>query len=380
MKLFEFRILYSVDVMIDMHNGNTGGETMGQKDTILKRYFSDEACFADLINGVIGAGKKLVVAEQVIDLDSQVGIRMPESISEPNDVTAKKGSKTGHKKIRPRYRDLVRKIALGMNFVVIGIEEQEHTHYLMPVRCMGYDLREYERQVDKDSAQTMREYEEKLIHLSREEFLSGFRKNGKLRPCITLVLYFGDDWDGATSLHQLLDYEGIPEEFRPFINDYQVFILNVKKLNNTDVFHSDIKLVFDSIRYASDKEAFRKKVLENEAYGRLRGDAYDVICQYANLQEMDGISVRTCEKGEGNMCKAMLELIEEGREEGRDKMLISLVCKKKKRGFNVEQIAEALEEALEKIESICMAIEVCGTYEDHDRIYRQWKDCITAHI
>ena len=39
----------------------------------------------------------------------------------------------------------------------------------------------------------------------------------------------------------------------------------------------------------------------------------------------------------------------------------------------MEQIAEALEEALEKIESICMAIEVCGTYEDHDGIYRQWK-------
>ncbi|MBR6527690.1 MAG: hypothetical protein IKT45_07065 [Lachnospiraceae bacterium] len=159
-----------------------------------------------------------------------------------------------------------------MNYIVVGIEEQEYTHYLMPVRCMEYDLREYERQVDKGSAQTMKAYEEKLLHLSREEYLSRFQKNGKLRPCVTLVLYFGDHWDGAVSLNQLLDYEGIPDEFRPFINDYHVHILHIKKLENTDMFQMDIKLVFDSVRYAGDKEAFRKKVLENEACGRIQKD------------------------------------------------------------------------------------------------------------
>ena len=250
---------------------------------------------------------------------------------------------------------------------------------MMPVRCMEYDLREYERQVDKDSAQTMKAYEEKRIHLSKEEYLSRFQKNGKLRPCITLVLYFGEHWDGATSLHQLLDHEGIPDEFLPFINDYHVHILHIKKLENTDMFQTDIKLVFDSVRYAGDKEAFRKNVLENEAYGRLRGDAFDVIRQYANLKEVDSVSVCDNKKGEENMCKAMLELIEEGREEGRDKMLISLVCKKKKRGLTAGQIADALEETIEIIESICVAIEECGTCEDYDRVYRQWKDCITVN-
>ena len=67
-------------------------------------------------------------------------------------------------------------------------------------------------------------------------------------------------------------------EFRPFINDYQVFILNVKKLKNTDVFHSDIKLVFGSIRYASDKEAFRRNVLENEAPVGSRMFRLGLIC------------------------------------------------------------------------------------------------------
>ena len=88
------------------------------------------------------------------------------------------------------------------------------------------------------------------------------------------------------------------------------------------MFQTDIKLVFDSVRYAGDKEAFRKKVLENEAYGRLRGNAFDVIRQYANLKEVDSVSVCDNEKGEENMCKAMLELIEEGREEGREETLL----------------------------------------------------------
>ena len=47
---------------------------MRQKDILLKRYFSDETRFADLINGVIGAGKSLITAEQVTEMDSQVGI------------------------------------------------------------------------------------------------------------------------------------------------------------------------------------------------------------------------------------------------------------------------------------------------------------------
>ena len=46
---------------------------MGQSDFCLKRYLSDGERFADLINGVIGEGERLLTSEDVADMDSQVG-------------------------------------------------------------------------------------------------------------------------------------------------------------------------------------------------------------------------------------------------------------------------------------------------------------------
>ena len=36
-------------------------------------------------------------------------------------------------------------------------------------------------------------------NLSPGEFLSGFRKTDRLHPCITLVLFWGEKWDGRNS-------------------------------------------------------------------------------------------------------------------------------------------------------------------------------------
>lgn len=42
-----------------------------------------------------------------------------------------------------RTRDVVKKMALGMEFVVWGIENQQTTHYAMPLRTMLYDVLGY---------------------------------------------------------------------------------------------------------------------------------------------------------------------------------------------------------------------------------------------
>ena len=47
---------------------------------------------------------------------------------------------------RKLCRDLIKKSAFGVNFAVIGVENQEMVHYLMPLRTMEYDVAEYEKQ------------------------------------------------------------------------------------------------------------------------------------------------------------------------------------------------------------------------------------------
>ena len=89
----------------------------------------------------------------------------------------------------------------------------------MPLRCMGYDVREYERQaaVEKSRLRQWKKMKKRSFHgdintesiegqdstvLTAAEFLSGFCKDSLLHPCITIVLYFGDKWDVANGLHQ----------------------------------------------------------------------------------------------------------------------------------------------------------------------------------
>lgn len=67
-----------------------------------------------------------------------------------------------------------------MNFVVIGIEHQEHPHYLMPLRCMGYETREYERQASKQGRQLLQDHQERPIPLTNAEYLCRFRKEDRL--------------------------------------------------------------------------------------------------------------------------------------------------------------------------------------------------------
>ena len=309
---------------------------MGQKDTALKQYLEDETRFADLINGMIGQGKVLIPAEALREKDP----RMAESISlRPDD---KRKIHTGkYKKILPKYRDLVKKAAFGVNFVVIGMESQDKVHYLMPLRCMGYDVREYERQASGIGKKLLAAVKEKKMKLSESEYLSRFRREYRLHPCITLVLYFGDDWDGATSMRELLDYREIPQELHPYINDYPMHILHVKKLQDTSVFHSDLRLVFDSIRFANDTELFRRKVLQNPEFQDLDDEAYHVIQQYSHSQELERLeqAVQIQDKGGNvNMCRAITELIAEGREEGRKEGRYDLIRAMYRKGLNREMI------------------------------------------
>jgi hypothetical protein len=59
---------------------------------------------------------------------------------------------------------------------------------------------------------------------------------------ITVVIYYGEKpWDGATTLHGMLD---IPEEMKPFVNDYKMLLVEARQnnltlhnMNNRDLFN-----------------------------------------------------------------------------------------------------------------------------------------------
>ena len=278
---------------------------MGKNDEVLGRYFADNNRYADLINGFVLHGKQILRAEDLSAMDSRTGGR-------------RKGETS-------KYRDLIRHAVFGANFIIIGVENQDDVNYTMPVRSMGYDVREYERQLSK----RRRELRQKG-NLSTAEFLSGFRKEDKLHPCITLVLYYGDEWNGSMDLHSLLDFSDIPAELHHLINNYKIHILDIKNLENTDVFRTDLKQVFEFIKYSKDKQKLKELSEQDSSYLDLDEDAYEVAVAFTGAEELLAVK----KKEGGDMCQALKELLQderaEGREEGREEenlRLTSLVQK-----------------------------------------------------
>lgn len=137
-----------------------------EHNVIVNRYLSDNGRYADLINGCEFAGEQIIAATDLTDADTQVS--SASFISERN-------GKNKHKKAK--YRDLIRKIAFGVNFVVIGVENQEEVHYLMPLRTMEYDVREYERQ-----ATVVRKRVRRNGKLTSAEFCPVSRRNVSFIP------------------------------------------------------------------------------------------------------------------------------------------------------------------------------------------------------
>ncbi len=266
-----------------------------KEDTLFKRYLSDDTRYADLINGIEFAGEQVVHPEDLTDRDTQSGYH-----------SARDG-----KNKSPKVRDLIRKCAFGVNFAVVGVENQTQVHFLMPLRVMGYDLREYERQADE-----VRKVVKDSKNISREEFLSGFLQNGRLHPCISLVLFYGEEWTGSRSLHELLDFSQMPEHFRRLVADYPLNLIEIRKLKHTEVFRTDLKQVFDFIRFSSDKEQLRELVTKDPSYAELNEDAYDVIAQLTKAEELAAIKQFHEKEGKVNMCVALKEMLKDEREEG----------------------------------------------------------------
>lgn len=316
-----------------------------EKDVVQIRCLSDNERYADLINGVVFGGRQVVHGEDIREMDSQTGLWRA--------FPGKKTVKTGKK-----FRDLIRKVAMGVNFTVIGVENQDKVHYLMPLRAMLYDAAEYERQASR-----FRKRVKADRNITDAEFLSGFKKTDRLHPCVTLVLFYGKEWDGSRDLHGILDFTDIPQELRGFINQYPMHLLEVRKLQNTEIFCSDLKQIFDFIRMSEDKKGLKRLVQGDAAYQNMDEDAYDMAVAYTNAAELIAVKEFHRKDGKVNMCKALTELIEEGREEGREEGIIGMIRDNLDRGTAREEIAEKLckyfgmssDRAWEYLNEICPA-------------------------
>lgn len=173
---------------------------MGQKDLREKLLEDYEDVFADIFNGLLFEDN--VIKQQYLKAASTESLYKAES-----------------GEYREQFRDILKEYTnqylLEIGF--FGIENQSTLDKYIAVRVMGYDYTKYRSQIE--------------------------RKIFPILPVITIVLNFSDKpWKETKTLHSIMN---ISEEFKPYVQDYQVRVFDIAFLEDEVIerFTSDFKII-----------------------------------------------------------------------------------------------------------------------------------------
>ena len=263
-----------------------GEGIIGAADTVTKAYIRKNEVFADAFNYFMYDGRQKIQPEQLRELDStEIAILLNEK--DTKDKTNKEKEASEQKMVQ-KYRDLLKTATImedgEATYVLLGIENQTEVHYAMPVRNMLYDAMQYNQQVteiaEKHKGKKGGKRQQKI---STGEFLSGFYKNNKLIPVITLVLFFNPgEWDGPRSLFDMLDISN--PIFKKYAQDYKIHIISPKEILESDLkkFSSSLREVIGCIKYSNDKNR-----LADQYFNLVLNTIYEVLKSAKNqiLQE-----------------------------------------------------------------------------------------------
>lgn len=289
-------------------------------DTVLKNFWRDNSRFADLFNAALFHGKQVIRPETLEELDTDLSA-----------VLELDGQ--GH--TVERILDVSKRSADGYDLVLLGLENQKHIHYGMPLRIMTGDTLSYLKQFEEIRK---RNFQEKKLRTSGE-YLSGFRREDRLHPVVTLCVYYGQTpWDGPCSLLEMLH---VPETVETSVSDYRMHLIQVIESEPLKFKNEDVRTVFDVSRKIYQKEydqlleVYREKELSSEL-----GLVVGVITESQELIR------RALEQKEGgmNMCQALEEWMEENITKGMRLKLKQLIQRKLAKGKDAAEIAEILEE------------------------------------
>lgn len=272
---------------------------MGKADTITRQYMNDSTIFADAFNFWVYNGRQVIQPEQLQPLDTTA----------VETLFTSDGKNVPIQKIRDTLKYLTVMTDDAAAYAVLGIENQTDIHYAMPVRTMLYDALEYTGQIQRIAAKH-KQYRE--FGTTNGEYLSGFYKNDRLLPVITLVIYFGpDEWDAPVSLHEMMQTDN--RELLQQVENYKIRLIAPQQLTSEDFqkFQTTLGPVLQFIKHSKEKEKL-ELLLQDETFQKIDYTAAMAInsCTHAKF---------TFEKSEGvvNMCKALDDIREECREEGR---------------------------------------------------------------
>ena len=163
-----------------------------------------------------------------------------------------------------------------------------------------------------------------------------------------------------------MEYETLPDKLKPFLNNYKIHVLEIKRFHDIDCFQTDLREVFGFIQRSGSPDEERKFTFENrEKFQELDEDAFDLITTVTNSKELELLKNEyQDERGKINMCEAILGMIEAGRVEGRtegEAKIVAMIRRKYDRKKNLLGISDELELDYSYVKEV---IDLINTYPD----------------
>ena len=234
-------------------------------DSTCKKLFRDDGCFADICNYAFFQGKQIIKPEELV--------------SRENDVSTLIGKEALPMETK-RYRDIVRKASINGEYMIIGVEHQSTLDKNMIIRILNYDAQLYINQVESGK---------------------------EVRPVGSFVFYTGDkEWTYPKSLKESLK---IPPEMKDYINDWKLPVLELQKMDPQILKSKRLKEVVEISQ--SMLEGDYEKLRTNRMIS-VESIKMAAIFTHTDIKEED-----LPEGDEINMCKAMDQLFQRMRDEGK---------------------------------------------------------------
>ena len=351
---------------------------MGKYDTCMQEYLQNKQYFADLFNGCFFHGRPVICASELTEASEGYVVDQDNTITSEKPLAAVKVKKGGDEdcfqcsgdrtldqatdsdaagteiqieQSRPRtgrrrdtkaklMRDVKMQLRSGTVLQVLAVENQSYINYGMPVRIMGYDAAEYNRQMKERRQQVSAlwkqvessgQYDTLVIPVTYAEYMSGILKTDRLHPVYTICLYSGTEtWDGPRTLSDMMEFRAETDPLKEYFADYPTNLFCVNELEEFESFHTELRELLRAINYRKDKRKFLS-LEKDERYAHLSKETWEAIAimtgrSFFEENRETYKSQNENQREEYDMCQALREIREdffnegkaEGRAEGRE--------------------------------------------------------------
>jgi hypothetical protein len=274
---------------------------MSEKDGKSKEFLRTNERFADAFNYYMYNGEQVIKPENLEERDTA-------------ELLTVYGIDAADNKTQQKWRDLLKyaiiKKTYGCYYVLLGIENQSDIHYAMVVKNMIYDALNYGSQVTEAS----RRHRKNKDFETDAEFLSGFTKEDKLTPVITLTIYWGADrWNAPRSLYDMFR-ESDRMAFEKYIPNYWLNLIVPNEITNFANFSTELGEVLEVIKASDDEKEMDRVINGNPKFSEIGNDVISV------LNTFTGLNLALNKEGEKtDMCKAWEDHKKSGIHEGEIK-------------------------------------------------------------